>query len=51
MILDLGLPKPSGTDLLKRLRSSLKHIPILVLAAGDALSDRVWDRTRNYQAF
>jgi two-component system response regulator QseB len=41
MILDLGLPKLSGMDLLKRLRSSRVHIPILVLTAKGALCDRV----------
>ncbi|HUO43539.1 MAG TPA: response regulator [Burkholderiales bacterium] len=40
VILDLGLPKLDGFDLLKRLRRQ-KDTPVLILTARDALEDRV----------
>src|SRR3954464_13894068 len=44
VILDLGLPKLDGFDVLKRLRRRGSRGPLLVLTAGDALSDRVKGR-------
>jgi len=41
LLLDLGLPKKSGLDVLKSLRQSGNRIPILILTARDAVSDRV----------
>jgi DNA-binding response OmpR family regulator len=41
VVLDLGLPKLSGTDLLKWLRTSLSKVPVLVLTARDTVADRV----------
>ncbi len=41
MILDLGLPDKSGLDILKRLRSQGSSLPVLILTARDAVSDRV----------
>src|SRR3954469_6896135 len=41
VILDLGLPKLDGFDVLKRLRRRAAAVPVLVLTARDALSDRV----------
>jgi two-component system response regulator QseB len=41
VILDLGLPKKAGLDVLKSLRQSGNRIPILVLTARDSVSDRV----------
>jgi two-component system OmpR family response regulator len=41
VILDLGLPKMSGYDVLKRLRTRSSNLPVLILTALDALSDRV----------
>lgn len=41
LILDLGLPKMSGSDLLQSLRSKGSDIPVLVLTARDTLQDRV----------
>ena len=41
VILDLGLPKLDGFDVLKRLRRRGSGVPVLVLTARDALSDRV----------
>jgi two-component system response regulator QseB len=41
MLLDLGLPKKSGLDLLAEIRRKGDPIPVLVLTARDAVSDRV----------
>ena len=41
VILDLGLPKLSGLEVLKTIRSKDIKTPILVLTAHDALEDRV----------
>lgn len=41
MVLDLGLPKLNGTELLKWLRGSHSKLPVLILTARDTVSDRV----------
>jgi two-component system, OmpR family, response regulator len=41
VILDLGLPKVDGFEILRRLRRRGSRIPVLVLTARDALEDRV----------
>jgi two-component system OmpR family response regulator len=41
LILDLGLPKKPGLDVLKRLRSSDSRLPVLILTALDGVGDRV----------
>jgi two-component system OmpR family response regulator len=41
LILDLGLPKISGFDILKRLRSRDSRTPVLILTARDGVGDRV----------
>jgi two-component system, OmpR family, response regulator len=40
-ILDLGLPGMDGLEVLKRLRSHGKRLPVLILTARDGLDDRV----------
>jgi len=40
-ILDLGLPRMDGLEVLKRLRASANPVPVLVLTARDATSDRI----------
>jgi two-component system response regulator QseB len=40
-ILDLGLPKMSGYEVLKKLRSKGNMTPVLILTARDAVEDRV----------
>jgi two-component system OmpR family response regulator len=41
LILDLGLPKLDGFEVLKRLRRRGATTPVLILTARDALADRV----------
>jgi two-component system response regulator QseB len=41
LLLDLGLPRLSGLDLLVELRRGGNAIPVLILTARDAVSDRV----------
>jgi two-component system OmpR family response regulator len=41
LILDIGLPKKSGLDVLKRLRSRDSRVPVLILTALDGVNDRV----------
>lgn len=41
VVLDLGLPRIAGLDLLRWLRSERNAIPVLVLTARDAVEDRV----------
>ncbi len=41
VVLDLGLPKLSGFDVLKRLRSRGSKTPVLILTANDNTNDRV----------
>jgi two-component system OmpR family response regulator len=41
LILDLGLPKLSGIEVLRRLRSRKVALPVLVLTAQDGVEDRV----------
>jgi two-component system OmpR family response regulator len=41
VILDLGLPKLNGFEVLKRLRGRHSEVPVLILTALDAVSDRV----------
>lgn len=41
VILDLGLPKVSGMDVLRWIRRRLPALPVLVLTARDGVDDRV----------
>lgn len=41
LLLDLGLPRKSGLEVIKSLRRQKNAIPILVLTARDAVTDRV----------
>lgn len=41
MVLDLGLPVEDGTSLLSRLRAGGKGLPVLILTARDAKSDKL----------
>lgn len=41
LILDLGLPKMHGLDVLKRLRNRGSALPVLILTAADSVEERV----------
>ena len=41
LILDLGLPKLSGLEVLKHLRARNSQLPVLILTALDGTGDRV----------
>jgi two-component system, OmpR family, response regulator len=41
LILDLGLPRISGMEVLKRLRSRQSALPVLILTAADSIEQRV----------
>src|SRR5690606_10455154 len=41
LILDLGLPKLSGLEVLQRLRARNSHLPVLILTAADSIEQRV----------
>ncbi|MCA3178093.1 MAG: response regulator transcription factor [Burkholderiaceae bacterium] len=41
LILDLGLPRLSGMDVLKRLRGRESAVPVLILTAADSVEQRV----------
>jgi DNA-binding response OmpR family regulator len=40
-VLDLGLPRLAGRDVLVRLRKRAAHTPVLIITAADAIADRV----------
>lgn len=41
VVLDLGLPRLSGLDVLRRLRDQANRIPVLILTARDTIEDRI----------
>lgn len=41
MVLDLGLPRRSGLEVLKRLRQGAARLPVLILTARDTVEDRI----------
>jgi two-component system response regulator QseB len=41
MLLDLGLPKKDGLDVLRTARRAANRIPVLILTARDSVADRV----------
>lgn len=41
VVLDLGLPRLSGLDLLRKLRAAGNAVPVLILTARDRVEDRV----------
>ena len=40
-LLDLGLPRRDGLDVLKNVRRSNNHLPVLIITARDSVADRV----------
>ena len=41
VVLDLGLPRRSGLDVLKQLRQANNPLPVLILTARDTVEDRI----------
>lgn len=41
LLLDVGLPKASGLEILAKLRARGEKLPVLIMTARDAVSDRV----------
>lgn len=41
LILDLGLPKLAGLEVLRRLRARNSRLPVLILTAAESIEDRV----------
>ena len=41
MVLDVGLPKLSGLQVLQRIRQQKSHLPVLILTARDTVDDRI----------
>lgn len=41
VVLDLGLPRVDGLDLLERLRNAGNAVPVIAVTARDAVSDRI----------
>lgn len=41
IVLDLGLPRRSGLDVLKQLRQTGNPVPVLILTARDTVADRI----------
>lgn len=41
LVLDLGLPRCSGTEVLRRLRAASRDLPVLILTARDRVADRI----------
>ena len=41
VVLDLGLPRQSGREVLRRMRDRASVTPVLIITAADALDDRV----------
>jgi len=41
VLLDLGLPRKSGLDVLKSLRAARADVPVVVVTARDAVADRI----------
>ncbi len=41
LILDIGLPKMNGLEVLRRMRARNSHMPVLILTAADSVEQRV----------
>ena len=41
VLLDLGLPKVDGMEVLRRIRSKKNNVPILIITARDAVEERI----------
>ena len=41
VLLDLGLPKKSGLEVLQEIRNSKKNVPVIIITARDSIEDRI----------
>ena len=41
MLLDLGLPKKTGLEVLRNLRANKNSLPVLIITARDAVANRI----------
>lgn len=41
VLLDLGLPKPDGLEVLRQIRRTLPPVPVIIVTARDAIDDRI----------
>jgi two-component system OmpR family response regulator len=41
VLLDLGLPKPDGLDVLRGIRKTLPPVPVIIVTARDGIDDRI----------
>src|SRR3984893_13216219 len=41
VLLDLGLPKPDGLDILRRFRKTEPPLPVIIVTARDGIEDRI----------
>jgi two-component system OmpR family response regulator len=41
VLLDLGVPKPDGIEVLRRFRKSPQQLPVIIVTARDGIEDRV----------
>ena len=41
VLLDLGLPRKSGLEILEEIRSSNKNVPVIIITARDSIEDRI----------
>jgi two-component system response regulator QseB len=41
LLLDIGLPRKSGTEVLRSLRATTNNIPVLIVTARDQVADRI----------
>ncbi|MEH6456855.1 MAG: response regulator [Cocleimonas sp.] len=41
VLLDIGLPKKSGLEVLQEIRNSKKNVPVIIITARDSIEDRI----------
>ena len=41
VLLDLGLPRPDGLDVLRRFRATHRQLPVIIVTARDRVDDRI----------
>jgi two-component system OmpR family response regulator len=41
VLLDIGLPRPDGLDVLRRFRTTHRQLPVIIVTARDRVDDRI----------